>query len=108
VISVFSVITSACPGVLKLTMLFDFSLFQEGLQLYKPKINIPNTEFHLHSDIKTRTYLKCMPYQRSSFVSIREINTVHSNLLDTAILTIQGSSKIHVVCSHWRFMKSSV
>ena len=51
-ISIFSVITPACPGVLKLTVLFDFSLFQEGLQLHKPKINIPDTEFHLHSDIK--------------------------------------------------------
>ena len=86
--SIFSFITSAYPGVLKLTILFEFSLFQEGLQLYKPKINIPDTEFHLHSDIKTRPYLKYMPYQRSSFVSIREINTVHSNLLDSAILTV--------------------
>lgn len=87
-ISIFSVITSACPGVLKLTMLFDFSLFQEGLQLYKTKINIPDAEFHLNSNLKTRTYLKFMPYQRSPFVSIREINTDHSILLDSAMLTI--------------------
>jgi hypothetical protein len=81
--NIFIVISSACFFENASVIRFEFSLQHGGIQSHKSKVNVPDAGFHLNSVIETRPCFKCMPYQFLFLLSIREINPVRRNLLDS-------------------------